>query len=55
MQTLEAQVLDDTHLRLFPPVQLPKRNRVVIAMMQPDDDERGDLAASLAQPTGPRI
>ena len=40
MQTLEAQVVDDTHLRLLQPIQLPRRSRVVIAVMQPDDDER---------------
>jgi hypothetical protein len=40
MQTLEAQVVDGTHLRLLQPIQLPKRTHVVIAVMQPDDDER---------------
>ena len=50
MQTFEAQVVDDTHLKLLQPIQLPKRTRVVIAVMQSDDDERETwLQASLGQ------
>jgi hypothetical protein len=50
MQTLEAQVVDGTHLRLLQPIQLPRQTRVVIAVMQPDDDERETwLQASLGQ------
>jgi hypothetical protein len=50
MQTFEAQVVDDTHLKLLQPIQLPRRTRVVIAVMQPDDDERETwLQASLGQ------
>jgi len=37
MRTIEAQVIDNTHLRLLQPIQLP---RVIIAVMQPDRDER---------------
>ena len=40
MQTLEAQVVDNTHLKLLQPIQLPKRTRVIITVMQPGDDER---------------
>ncbi len=40
MQTLEAQVVDDTHLKLLHPLQLPKQTRVIIALLQPVDDER---------------
>ena len=39
MQTLEAQVVDNTHLKLLQPIQLPRRTRIVIAVMQPNDDE----------------
>jgi hypothetical protein len=50
MQTFEAQVVDDTHLKLLQPIQLPRRTRVVIAVMQSDDDERETwLQASLGQ------
>jgi len=40
MQTFEAQVVDDTHLKLLQPIQLPKRTRVIITVMQLGDDER---------------
>ncbi len=40
MQTIEAQVIDKTHLRLLQPIQLPRQSRVIIAVMQPDDNER---------------
>jgi len=50
MRTLLAQVVDDTHLRLLQPIQLPKQTRVVIAVIESDDDEReGWLQASLVQ------
>jgi hypothetical protein len=50
MQTLEAQVVDDTHLRLLQPIQLPSETRVIITVMRPDDDERETwLQASLSQ------
>ena len=40
MQMIEAQVMDDTHLRLLQPVQLPRLARVIIAVIQPGSDER---------------
>ncbi|MBC8263701.1 MAG: glycosyl hydrolase family 31 [Anaerolineales bacterium] len=40
MQTIEAQVIDNTHLRLLQPIQLPRLTRVIIAVMQLDGDER---------------
>ena len=50
MQTLEAQVVDNTHLKLLQPIQLPKRTRVIITVMQPGDDERESwLQASAGQ------
>ena len=50
MQTLEAQVVDNTHLKLLQPIQLPKRTRVIITVMQPGDDEREAwLQASVGQ------
>ena len=50
MQMIEAQVMDDTHLRLLRPVQLPRLTRVIIAVIQPDGDEREAwLQASVGQ------
>jgi len=50
MQTLLAQVVDDTHLKLLQPIQLPRQTRVVIAVIESDDGERETwLQASLGQ------
>jgi len=50
MQKIEAQVIDNTHLRLLQPIQLPRLTRVIIAVMQPDGDEREAwLQASASQ------
>jgi hypothetical protein len=40
MQTVEAQVIDPTLLRLLQPIQLPKLTRVVIAVLPSESDER---------------
>jgi hypothetical protein len=40
MKTIEAQVIDSTHLRLMQPIQLPKLTRVRIFVTQSEDDER---------------
>jgi hypothetical protein len=40
MKTIEAQVIDDTHLRLLQPIQLPKLTRVRIVVSSAEDDER---------------
>jgi len=40
MQTVEAQVIDPTLLRLLQPIQLPKLTRVVIAVLPSEGDER---------------
>ncbi len=46
MQTIEAQVIDDTHLRLLQPIQLPRHTRVIVAVVQPDDEREAWLRAS---------
>ncbi len=40
MQTIEAQVIDHTLLRLLEPLQLPKFTRVMIAVLPVEDKER---------------
>jgi hypothetical protein len=40
MQTLEAQVIDNTHLRLLQPIKMPRLTRVTIAVVSPESDER---------------
>jgi len=40
MRTIEAQVIDNTHLRLLRPIQLPELTRVIIAVMPSEGDER---------------
>ena len=39
MKTIEAQVIDDTHLRLLQPIQLPKLTKVRIVVTPSEDDE----------------
>lgn len=48
-RTIEAQVIDDTHLRLLQPIQLPKLTRVRIVVSPSEDDEHAAwLLASAA-------
>ena len=40
MQTIEAQVIDHTLLRLLQPIQLPRLTRVMIVVLSSESDER---------------
>ena len=40
MKTIDAQVIDSTHLRLLQPIQLPKRTRVTIVVAPLESGER---------------
>ncbi len=39
MKTIEAMVIDDTHLRLLQPIQLPKLTKVRLLVTPSEDDE----------------
>ena len=39
IKTIEAQVIDDTHLRLLQPILLPKLTRIRIVVSPSEDDE----------------
>ncbi len=40
MQTIEAQVIDSTLLRLLQPIQLPRLSRVTIAVVPSEGNEQ---------------
>jgi hypothetical protein len=40
MKTIEAQVIDHTHLRLLQPIQMPKHARVMVTVLPLEGDER---------------
>ena len=40
MQTLEAKVIDNTHVRLLQPIPLPRLTRVMITVVSSESDER---------------
>lgn len=40
VESIEAQVVDDTHLRLLKPTQLPRNTRVTILLSTSEDGER---------------
>ena len=47
--TIEAQVIDDTHLRLLQPIRLPRNSRIRIVVSPLGDDERAAWLRASAQ------
>lgn len=40
MKTIEAQVIDEKHLKLLQPIHLPKQSKVIIAVLPSEGDAR---------------